>query len=65
VVRFEYERYNGLPVVFNLNTNSQFRSDTIIEGYKFSLTGLSPYPALGNQIKQNDYKAEIVVKKNQ
>jgi hypothetical protein len=64
VVRFKYEKYNDKHIVFCLNTNSQFTSDTIVDGYKFTLIGLSPYPALEHQIIQKDYKAEIIVKKN-
>jgi hypothetical protein len=63
-VRFKYEKYKNKPVIFDLNTNSQFRSDTIVDGYKFTLIGLSPYPEIEHQIIQKDYKAEIIVKKN-
>lgn len=64
VVRFRYEKSNDKPLLFDLNTNSQFASDTIIDGYKFTLISLSPYPAVGHQIVQKDYKAEIVVTKD-
>ena len=53
-VRFKYEKYKNKPVIFDLNTNSQFRSDTIVDGYKFTLVGLSPYPAIGHQIIQKN-----------
>jgi len=61
VVRFKYEKYKNKPVIFDLNTNSQFRSDTIVDGYKFTLIGLSPYPEIEHQIIQKEYKAEIIV----
>ena len=60
-VRFKYEKYKNKPVIFDLNTNSQYRSDTIVDGYKFTLVGLSPYQAIGHQIIQKDYKAKIIV----
>jgi hypothetical protein len=58
-VRLKYEKYNGKPVLFDLNTNNQFATDSLVDGYKFTLIGLSPYPEIGQQIIQKDYKAEL------
>jgi hypothetical protein len=60
-VRFKYGKSGNKLVIFDLNTNNQFRSDTIVDGYKFTLIGLSPYPAIGHPIIQKDYKAKIIV----
>ena len=63
-VRFKFEKLNEKPILFNLNTHSEFSADTIIDGYKFTLVGLSPYPSVEHQIAQKDYIAEIIVEKN-
>lgn len=63
-VRFKFEKYNNKRILFNLNTHRGFTCDTIVDGYRFTLTGLRPYPAMEHQIMQKDYKAEIIVKKN-
>jgi len=63
-VRFKFEKINDEPVFLNLNTHMGFTTDTIVDGYKFALIGLRPYPALEHRITQNDYKAEILVEKN-
>jgi hypothetical protein len=60
-VRFKFEKYNEKPVMFDLNTHKGFTNEMIIDGYKFSLVGLSPYPVFEHRIKQEDYKAEIIV----
>ena len=62
-VRFKFERYPDGAVLFNLNTHKGFRNDTIVDNYKFTLTGLSPYPKIGSRISQKDYKAEILIEK--
>ncbi len=62
-VRFKYIRLNEDPVYLNLNTNIAFTNDTIIDGFKFSLLNLYPYPSLLNTTDQKEYKAELVVQK--
>lgn len=64
LVRFKFERFNEKPVLFNLNTHRGFTTDTIVDGYKFTLIGLRPYPSIKHRIEQKDYKAEIIVNKN-
>ena len=61
-VRFVYSSANN-KVSFVLNTISSFRTDSLIDGYRIRMTKLTPYPELGVQIKQSDYKAEIEIKK--
>lgn len=61
-VRFIYCSENS-KVSFVLNTISSFRTDSLIDGYRIRMIKLSPYPGLGVEIKQSDYKAEIEVKK--
>jgi len=63
-VRFKFEKDNDKPILFDLNTNRQFTTDTIVDGYKFTLIGLIPHPTIEHRIVQKDYKAEIIVKKN-
>ena len=61
-VRFVYSSANS-KVSFVLNTLSSFRTDSLIDGYRIKLEKLTPYPELGIEIKQADYKAEIEIKK--
>jgi len=62
-VKFKYVRLNEDPVYFNLNTNISFTNDSIIDGYKFTLLNLYPYPSLKHHTGQNEYKTELVIKK--
>ena len=62
-VKFKYVRLNEDPVFFNLNTNVSFTNDSIIDGYKFTLLNLYPYPSLKHHADQNEYKAELVIQK--
>lgn len=62
-VRFSFEEYDNSPVVFDLNTHAGFTNDTIISGYKISLLGLTPYPAVNHETKQDEYKAELMIEK--
>ena len=61
-VRFVYSSANS-KVSFVLNTLPSYRTDSLINGYRIRMTKLSPYPVLGVEIKQSDYKAEIEIKK--
>ncbi|MDP4224429.1 MAG: hypothetical protein Q8868_14065 [Bacteroidota bacterium] len=61
--RFRFGKINGQHVLFELNTNLQFRNDTILSGYKFTLVELSPYPDIRHQTKQKDYKASLLIVK--
>jgi hypothetical protein len=63
-VRLKFEKLNEKPILFNLNTHRGFTADTIIDGYKFTLIGLNPYPSVEHRIAQEDYIAEIIVEKN-
>jgi hypothetical protein len=62
-VRFNYYKYNSKPVKFDLNTHKGFTCDTIIDRYKFTLLGLTPYPMAYQKIEQKDYKAKILIEK--
>lgn len=63
-VKLRFENLNENPIYFNLNTNSRFTTETIIDNYKFTLVGLNPYPIIGVKHPQNLYKAKLIVKKN-
>jgi hypothetical protein len=64
-VRFKYQKYNSNPVIFDLNTHKGFRSDTIIDRYKFTLLDLTPYPTAHKKIEQKDYTARILIESKQ
>jgi len=57
--------YSGInrKVSFLLNTLPSFRTDSLIDGYRIKLVKLTPYPELGVDIKQADYKAAIEITK--
>lgn len=61
-VRFVYTSPKN-TVSFVLNTLYSFRTDSLIDGYRIKMTKLTPYPELGVNIKQGDYKAEIEISK--
>jgi hypothetical protein len=62
-VRFKFSKINDKPVLFELNTHRGFTYSTIISGYRFTLTGLKPYPVRNNRIEQDEYKAELLIEK--
>jgi hypothetical protein len=62
-VRFKFQKYNSKPVIFDLNTHKGFTSDTIIDSYKFTLLGLTPYPIVHQIIEQKDYRAKILIER--
>lgn len=61
--RFKYQKYNSKPVIFDLNTHKAFRGDTIIDLYKFTLLGLTPYPNAGQITELKNYTAKILIEK--
>jgi hypothetical protein len=63
-LRFTFNT-NDINTIFKLNTAhyQSFKSDTLIKGYRITLIGLSPYPQSSEIISQNDYRAEIIIKK--
>lgn len=63
-VRFKFEKLNENPILFNLNTYRSFTTDTIIDGYKFTLLGLSLYPSVDHRVSQKVLKAKLLVQKN-
>lgn len=56
---------NNKQTLFTLKTigTDYSLSDTLVEGYAIKLFQLSPYPAVGKQIKQNDYSAKVMITK--
>lgn len=57
--RFKFDKLNNNPFFIDLYTHT----GTIINGYDFTFLELSPYPKLGIQIKPEDYKARIILKR--
>ena len=62
-VRFKYEKLNDPPVLFTLITNPGSPKYAIINGYKFTLIDLSPYPSIKNTGTKEKYSAQIIVEK--
>ena len=62
-VRFKFKRTGDKPVLFELNTHKGYTTSTIISGYRFTLTGLTPYPVLNQRIDLKDYKADLLIEK--
>jgi len=60
-VRFKFQKYNEAPVYFNLMTPDPTYNSKIIDGFKFSLIDLTPYPSLKNHSDQGGYKAKLFV----
>ena len=60
-VRFNLIMEGSSQYSFNLNTNPKFQTDTLLNGFRFSLVGVLPYPEYGETIEHDDYKVEIVV----
>ena len=58
-------RVNKNNIIFKLNTShfSSFISDTLIKCYRITLLSLSPYPEASEIIPQEDYRAEILIKR--
>jgi hypothetical protein len=61
--RFKFEKYNETPHFFSLNTHLQFRRDTTIDHYKFTLINVRPAPSLKHPVSQGDYQANILIQK--
>lgn len=61
-VKFSYSKSADVKY-FILNTNSAFRNDTIIDGYKFTLINLKPMPDVDQRTRQEFYSAEIKIEK--
>jgi hypothetical protein len=63
-VRFLFSN-NGKESKFVLNTHAgeNYTSETIIDGYFIQLVGLHPYPVYTKKISNDEYIAELVIKK--
>lgn len=61
-IRFEFINNGNRKHEFNLNTYSGFQSDSIIEGIRFYLIGLTPGPSIHEELIYSDYKAKLIVK---
>lgn len=61
--KFRFEKYNGNPVFFSLNTNFRFPVSAVIDGYKITLVGLTAPPGFNSRVPVK-YKAYLVVTKD-
>jgi hypothetical protein len=50
-------------VTLNTSNGPSFGSETVYQGYKIKLVGLSPYPRSDRKIQQRDYTATLLVSK--
>jgi hypothetical protein len=46
-----------------LNTNQDFRTDTLVENINYKLVGLLPYPEINETIDNEDYTIKIMIEK--
>lgn len=46
-----------------LNTNQDFRTDTLVENINYKLVGLLPYPEINETIANEDYTIKIMIEK--
>jgi hypothetical protein len=51
--------------VLNTHGGTSFPQDTLLDGYAIRLVNLNPYPMTTNEIKQEDYIAELLITKIQ
>jgi hypothetical protein len=58
--KFQFAHDNH-SFLLDLNTNSQFQTDTIINGYKIELITLNPYPVIDKVLIPEEYKAKIII----
>jgi hypothetical protein len=58
---FDFTTREGINYKFELNTNTEFPVDTVIENIYILLTDLKPYPELNSEIQPKDYKANLTV----
>ena len=61
---FILEQNGDLRYEFNLNTHPEFRTDTTINGMRYKLLDLLPYPELDVDRYLDDYTILLIVYKN-
>jgi hypothetical protein len=64
-VKLKFQKYNEAPIFFELITPGATYGYKIIDGIKFTLIDLIPYPSLRDHYEQNGYKANLIVTKEQ
>jgi hypothetical protein len=62
-VRFKFVRSDEKPVFFILHPDPSSANGTVLDGYKFTLRNLYPYPSVKHFPEQNEYRAEIFIEK--
>lgn len=62
-ISFNFQNMNDINSDFILNTNSSFRKDTLINGYRIKLIQVLPYPKYNNEINEEDYTVQIEINK--
>lgn len=58
-VQFRLEKQNREPVLFTLGPGLE----TTLEGYNIKMIDLLPYPVFGEERHMEDYRAELIVKR--
>ena len=61
-VRFKLISQGNYQYLFSLNTNLS-PVDTLIEVFRIEMINVLPYPELDETIEQEDYKVELIIKK--
>jgi hypothetical protein len=62
--KFKFEKYNEPPVFFHLDLWGITDSITI-DQLKFTLINVRPAPSINRPLKQGDYKADIIIRKEE
>lgn len=62
-VRLELILQGNYRYYITLNTNQDFRTDTLIDNIKYKFVGLEPYPETNQVIDNMEYNAKIMIEK--
>ena len=61
--RFKFALSGNEPVYFTLHPSSSLTDYKIVNGYKFTMKALFPYPSIKHHPGQSEYRAEIIAEK--
>ncbi len=60
-VKFMIEREGESKDTFTLNTHSRFITDTVLNGVRYELIDLLPYPEIGKDYVLDDYILQVLI----
>ena len=58
-VKLHVQQSGETPTVFWLNTHPNFLNDTVVNGIRFELIDLLPYPEVDKDYQQEDYTLQL------